>query len=51
MRGFEARQIIEDIKKDREVKFIGEDDQEVELNGSFTCEELQAILHKMEYDD
>lgn len=51
MKGFEARQIIEDIAKDREIKFIGDDDEEVELSGTFTLEELQAIIHVMEYAD
>ena len=50
MRGFEAREIIKDIKKDREIKFIN-DDEEVQLDGTFTIEELQAILQIMEYDN
>ena len=31
--------------------FIGDDDDEVELSGTFSLEELQAIVHVMEYDD
>lgn len=50
MRAFEAREIIKDIKKDREIKFIGDND-EVQLDGTFTVEEMQAILHLMEYED
>jgi hypothetical protein len=51
MKGFEAREIIEEMKADgKTIEYIGDDD-EVKLNGTFTIEELQAILHKMEYDD
>lgn len=51
MRSFEAKDIIEDARKEGScIEFLGEDDQEVKLEGTFTIEQLQAILHKMEYD-
>lgn len=51
MRGFEAREIIKDmVSGGKTVEFNG-DDSEVTLDGTYTIEELQAVLHKMEYDD
>tara|TARA_Y100000052_G_C2895579_1_gene53624 strand:- start:300 stop:455 length:156 start_codon:yes stop_codon:yes gene_type:complete len=51
MRGTEAREIIDDMVRGGKTIEYCCDDSEVTLDGTFTIEELQAVLHKMEYDD
>ena len=51
MKGLQSRQILNASKKEgNSIEFIG-DDQEVKLDGTFTAEEIEAILHRMEYYD